>query len=179
MNGHNLPKSLIDLVTKQYKQNTELHDLRESFSMIIEAVTFSTAQMEVVASAIAGIAGIDAGGSPQATIKRAIQVFFTKTHTPEGWRLFGKMINMFIDANIPLQGVLANCKLPTLKAIGVISGYKNPDDTYSFIIGNRDHVSFDAQGGIIEVGVYGEEMGAVLDIPSAVAVSLKDYLSQY
>jgi len=68
---------------------------------IVEGVTFGAADKMKVAKIIALTAGVtDHSGQHNDVVNRAATTFKQSKHTPDGWRIFGQMLNKASDAGI-------------------------------------------------------------------------------
>ena len=196
MDFKNLPKSLIATATKLLDESIDQREYRDTMNALMEAVSFSRPQMTVLAQAISGAAGLEMtdGESPEYAIKRAVQTFITKSHSAESWKTFGKMITVMLSAGISFSGVLANQKMQTLKAIGVLKVFETDNqaiiDRFTVIIGDDVFTMSENASAPNGINQYagklddqdedpGKEVQVFGSLPQGVISAIRDRLSQY
>lgn len=67
---------------------------------IVEGVGFSANDKNKVASILAMSAGVSTDGSATDIVNQAAEAMKNKKHTPEGWKIWGKMLNLASKAGI-------------------------------------------------------------------------------
>lgn len=77
----------------------EAHDILFEVA-INEGLKFSSADRAKVATIIAMSAGIDASGDPVSIVNKAALAFKNGRHTPEAWKIVGKMMNKATESGI-------------------------------------------------------------------------------
>jgi hypothetical protein len=67
---------------------------------IVEGVSFAAADQSKVAAILAMSAGVSSDGSPVDVVNSAAIKMKAEKHTPEGWKIWGKMLNLATKAGI-------------------------------------------------------------------------------
>lgn len=85
----NIPSSILSKVEDRLLEHA-----------IVEGIQFSASDKNKVASILAMSAGISPQDDPVDTVNQAATAMKNKKHTPEGWKIWGKMLNLATKAGI-------------------------------------------------------------------------------